>query len=349
MRLVVQSENILEAIFFKLKKIPEPFTLSLLGMGVSQVLFTAMRLRVFDRLQNNPKTALELASEMECDFHGMKVLLESLDGFGFLRCKDGKYRLTKQSDRWLVGEGDVFKDFMRLGGDINAQMALLEQDIRTGVVPNFHFDPQSPTCEVNYFTMLKSSANMSAPKLLKWAKIEPAPKRLLDVAGGPGLYSIAFCQKYPDLKADILDLPAAAKAGKIPLEKANLTQRIRYIKANLLETDWEQNYDVVLLSNILHCLTESQCQTTIQKAFACLNKGGKVIINDGLHPGERGKIKPLISLFSLIYYVTCGGRTWPKSKFLEWLTKEGFTNIKLKRNGSVIWMSAQKPSTPRHK
>ncbi|WP_042892065.1 SAM-dependent methyltransferase, partial [Anaplasma marginale] len=189
--------------------------------------------------------------------------------------------------RCSIYSGYFVKDFMRLGGDINAQMALLEQDIRTGVVPNFHFDPQSPTCEINYFTMLKSSANASAPQLLEWAKFDTAPKRLLDVAGGPGLYSIAFCQKYPDLKADILDLPAAAKAGKNPIEKANLTQRIRYIEANLLETDWEQNYDVVLLSNILHALTESQCQTAIQKAFACLNKGGKVIINDIFHPGDR--------------------------------------------------------------
>ena len=344
MRLVVQPKNILEAIVFKIKKIPQPFILSLLGMGVSQVLFTAMRLRIFDRLQNNPKTALELASEMDCDLHGMKVLLESLDGFGFLRSKDGKYRLTKESKRWLVGEGDVFKDFMRFGGDVNAQMALLEQDIRTGVVPNFHFDPQSPTCEINYFTMLKSSANMSTPKLLKWAKLEPAPKRLLDVAGGPGLYSIAFCQKYLDLKADILDLPAAAKAGKNPIEKANLTQRIRYIEANLLETDWEQDYDVVLLSNILHCLTESQCQTAIQKSFACLNKGGKVIINDVFHPGDRGKLYSFISLISLIYYVTCGGRSWPKSELLEWLSQAGFTNIKFKRNGSVIWMLAEKNS-----
>ncbi|MEM1172796.1 MAG: class I SAM-dependent methyltransferase [Cyanobacteria bacterium P01_H01_bin.35] len=344
MRLKIQPENILEAIFLKTKKIPEPFILSLLGMGVSQVLFTAMRLRVFDRLQNNPKTALELASEMECDFHGMKVLLESLDGFGFLRSKDGKYQLTKESERWLVGEGNIVQDFMRLGGDINAQMALLEKDIRTGVVPNFHFDPQSPTCEVNYFTMLKSSANMSAPKLLKWAKLEPVPKRLLDVAGGPGLYSIALCQKYPDLKADILDLPAAAKAGKKPIEKADLTQRIRYIEANLLETDWEQDYDLVLLSNILHALTESQCKIAIQKSFACLNKGGKIIINDVFHPGDRGKLDSFISLFSLIYYVTCGGRTWPKPKLLEWLTKEGFTNIKVKRNGSGIWISAEKNS-----
>jgi hypothetical protein len=47
--------------------------------------------------------------------------------------------------------------------------------------------------------------------VLKWAKLDPQPKRLLDVAGGPAEYSIALCQQYPQLQADILDLPNAVR------------------------------------------------------------------------------------------------------------------------------------------
>ncbi|MEH2463595.1 methyltransferase family protein [Nostoc sp.] len=50
-------------------------------MGVSQTFFSALRLKVFDSLQESPKTAVELAKAIGGDAHGMQVLLESLDDF----------------------------------------------------------------------------------------------------------------------------------------------------------------------------------------------------------------------------------------------------------------------------
>ncbi len=74
----------------------------MLGMGVSQVLMTAVRLNVFNHLQDGPKTAAEVARATDCDLHGMQVLLESLDGFGFVRRRRERYHLTKESARWLT-------------------------------------------------------------------------------------------------------------------------------------------------------------------------------------------------------------------------------------------------------
>lgn len=155
MRLVVKPENITDAIALQTRKELQPFLLGMLGMGVSQVLVSAVRLNVFDALQESPKTATQLAKAMNCDLHGMQVLLESLDGFGFVQRQGEKYQLTRESARWLTKSGGFIQDFLRLGGDISQQMVLLEEDVRTGEVPNFHFDPQSSTCFANYYNMLK--------------------------------------------------------------------------------------------------------------------------------------------------------------------------------------------------
>lgn len=224
-------------------------------------------------------------------------------------------------------------------------MVLLEEDVRTGKVPNFHFTPQSPTCCSNYLTMLKGSVRQSSPRIIKWVKLAPAPQRLLDVAGEPAEHSIAFCQQYPNLKADILDLPYAAREGKARIEQAGLSDRIHYIEGNLLEEDWGTDYDVVFLSNILHCLTAEQCEIALKKAFAALGKGGKIIINDLFHPGTKGRLTSIVivSIFSLIYYVTCGGRTWAKLTVAEWLEKTGFTNIRSAQQRLALAASAEKP------
>ncbi|MEG4208363.1 class I SAM-dependent methyltransferase [Microcoleus sp. Pol7_A1] len=322
MLLSIKPENSLEAIALQTRKELSPFLLAMLGMGVSQAVVTAVRLGVFDALKEHPQTANELAKTMNCDARGMQVLLESLDGFGFVNRQGDRYKLTQESAQYLTQAGGYIQDFLRLGGDISPQMVLLEEDIRTGEVPNFHFDPQFPTCSLNYYTMIESSNQQGAPNVLKFAKLNPAPKRLLDVAGGPAEYSIAFCQQYPDLKVDILDLPNAIKAGKLRIEEAGLSSRIHYIEGNLLETDWDTDYDVFFLSNILHCLKAEECELTLSKAFQALRSGGSAIVNNMFHPGDRGKLSSPISLFSLIYYVTCGGRIWPQPTILEWLVDQ---------------------------
>jgi ubiquinone/menaquinone biosynthesis C-methylase UbiE len=327
MRLTVQPENPLEAIALQTRKELQPFLLVMLGMGVSHAVIAGVRLGVIDALQAKPQTAAQLANELQCSLHGMQVLLESLDGFGFVKRHGNRYQLTPESARYLTRSGGFIQEFLKLAGDINRQMMLLEEDVRTGEVPNFHFDPQSSTCALNYYTMLKSSGKQRSPDVLKWANLS-APRRLLDVAGGPAEYSLAFCHRYPDLKADILDLPSAIAAGIPRIESAGLSDRIRYIEGNLLSADWGSDYDVVFLSNILHCLTEDQCQIAIRKAFQALRPGGTVLINDVFHPGNQGKLSSPISLFSLIYYVTCGGRSWAQSKIQTWLSTTGFTEIR---------------------
>jgi ubiquinone/menaquinone biosynthesis C-methylase UbiE len=342
MRLTVKPENPLEAIALQTRKELQPFLLAMLGMGVSQTVVAAVRLGIFDALHQQPQTAADLATAMNYDQHGMQVLLESLDGFGFVQRQGGQYQLTSTSAQHLTKAGGFVQDFLRLGGDISCQMVLLEDDIRTGQVPNFHFDPQSATCATNYYTMLQSSGEQRSPEVIKWAKLNPAPKRLLDVAGGPAEYSLAFCRSYPDLKADILDLPSAAEVGWPKIIQAGLSDRIRYIEGNFFETAWGTDYDVVFLSNILHCLQAEQSQVVLQKSFQALRPGGIILINDLYHPGDRGKLSAPISLFSLIYYVTCGGRTWPQPTVLEWLTQSGFTNLRSAQQGLAIVVSGQK-------
>lgn len=347
MQLTLKGDGILESVLLKSGKLPEPFLLTMLGMGVSQALIAASRLDIFNLLQQSPKTAAELAEITKCDRHGMEVLLESLSGFGYLKQKSDRYKLTKTAKASLISSGNAdtkqyINDWMRFCGDVSSQMALLEQDIKTGEVPNFHFTPQSDTCPSNYLSMLKGSGRQSASKVIKWAKLKSSPQRLLDIGGGPAVYSIAFCQKYPELKAKIIDLPYAAQEGQKSIEQAGLRDRIDYIEGNLFEIDWEDGYDVALLCNILHFFESDRAAELIHKTFQSLRPGGKIIIQDVFFPDTSSKLDSFSSLLSLVYYVTCGGRSWSIAQIQEWLVSAGFTNSRVDNKQPVVYLSAEK-------
>jgi ubiquinone/menaquinone biosynthesis C-methylase UbiE/predicted transcriptional regulator len=346
MKLEIGAETPLESVALSAGLIPRPAILPVLSMGLSSVLITAMRLNVFDHLQKSPMTVAELAMATNCDRFGIQVLLESLDGFGFVARDRDWYQLTKESARHLTESGDkARRDFVYFFlRDVSRNLEQLEHKIRTGERSNFHFSPPSADCWSNYLTFLEGNGQQVAPKIAKWAKFDRKPSRLLDVAGGPAQYSIAFCQRYPGLRADILELPETVQYGTGVVEKAGLSERIHYVVGNLLETEWGNNYDVVLLFNILHNLAAEHCEIAVQKAFRALRPGGTVLIQEPFHPGDRGKVKAFEGFISLVYFAMSGARTWPKTTLTNWLSTTGFTNIRTSRQKQLILvMSAEKP------
>ncbi|MEM8828143.1 MAG: hypothetical protein AAGE96_02155 [Cyanobacteria bacterium P01_G01_bin.19] len=59
MQLTLKGDNILESVLLMSEKLPQPFLLTMLGMGVSQTLIAASRLDIFNLLNQSPKTAGE--------------------------------------------------------------------------------------------------------------------------------------------------------------------------------------------------------------------------------------------------------------------------------------------------
>ncbi|BAC88246.1 class I SAM-dependent methyltransferase [Gloeobacter violaceus] len=340
MQLTVAPENIFESFALTNGQISRSLALSILGVGVSKAVLAADRTGVFKQLTDAPRTAVELARATNCSLHGMQVLLESLEGFGFVHRKSERYRLTKEVAGWIDSDGGLAKSLMQLVGD-NLQL-LQPEDVAEGTPPISRGEPRSPACWADYLAMIKNGGHQSSPQLVQWAKLDPAPRHLLDVAGGTADNSLAFCGRYPGLRADILELPEAARQGRRKIAAAGLDGHIRYIEGNLFETDWGKGYDLVVLSNVLHVLSARQCEAILAKAFRTLQPGGRVIIHDLFHPGSRGRISPGIGLFSLIYFVTCGGRTWPKPVLLEWLAGAGFGNIRAARRRLALLICAQR-------
>jgi ribosomal protein L11 methylase PrmA len=72
--------------------------------------------------------------------------------------------------------------------------------------------------------------------------------KLLDVGGGSGVYSIAFCAAYPHLKATILDFPETVDTARLYAGEAGLSNRISHLAGNAIKVEWPKGHDVVLMS-----------------------------------------------------------------------------------------------------
>ena len=58
-----------------------------------------------------------------------------------------------------------------------------------------------------------SLASFIAKEVAQKVRLPDGARRLLDLGGGHGLYSVEFCLKYRELSAIVFDLPTALRAS----------------------------------------------------------------------------------------------------------------------------------------
>jgi hypothetical protein len=104
--------------------------------------------------------------------------------------------------------------------------------------------------------------------------------KLLDVGGGSGAYSLAFCAANPHLQATILDFPETVDTATLCAREAGLSDRIAHLAGNAIKVDWPMGHDVVLMSYIWSAVAAADLAILAQRAAAALPPGGLVLIHD---------------------------------------------------------------------
>ncbi|MEM8795383.1 MAG: methyltransferase [Pseudomonadota bacterium] len=330
MRVGLKGESVAEKLFIASGMLPEKALLPFFTTVVSNAVLTAQRLDLFTLLADKSLSTDEIVEKLDSDHHATKVLLEALTAFGYLDREKDLFKLNGEFQKSLNGRmSEAAKSIMQFAPDIARNFEKLDEAVKTGAVDNMHFNPSTPTCWPNYLSFLKNVSEDGTKSLVKTTRFSNPPLKMLDVAGGPAQYSIAFCKKYADLKATILDLPEAAAAGRPEIEHAGLTDRISYVEGDFFKSDWGSGYDFALLSNILHALPEEQCQLLINRAFEALKPGGIIVTNDVDFPSEDEPIDFMAGWSSLLYFTMTGARTHPTQSVKAWIALAGFTNVKI--------------------
>ena len=105
-------------------------------------------------------------------------------------------------------------------------------------------------------------------------------KRLLDVGGGSGAYTLAFCAANPQLRATILDFPQTIDTARRYAEEAALGDRISHLAGNAVSTDWPTGHDVILMSYLWSAVGERDIAVLAKRAMDALAPGGLVLLHD---------------------------------------------------------------------
>ena len=279
--------------------------------------------RVFRRLADGPAARAELREVTGLGQHAIEVLMDGLEGLGFVRRRDGRYRMAGRMRKWLAGDRRAATcAVLDFAGDVAKRFATLPDTLRQGGPADFHAVPISPDGWAKYLAFLQAYGTGAEARVVRWTKAPASARRMLDLAGGPARYAVAFARAHPELRVEILDLPPAIEGAERAVAKAGLADRISLRAGDLFETDWGDGHDLILVSHILHCLPEERCRDLLGRARQAIAPGGKLIVQDVNFPAGPVGFGP--GFTSLLYFAMMGTRSWPNTAITRWIEGAGF-------------------------
>lgn len=269
------------------------------GYMKSKALFAGLHLGVFDALGDEWRSLGELRQATGAEDRGLVTLLTALVAIGLLEQSGGcdgevrRYRNAPASRAMLVGgESGGFGEYCRR--QIDRQMyPFLHNlaDVLRGcrdTVPFRDYETWfGDAAEASLYSESQHAASLPAAALLDAVVDLSGARRLLDVGGGSGAFSISLCRSHPDLRATIIDFPHVVEVGRRFVVEAGLDERIDFLSGNALDLEWPSGQDAVLFSYVSGSVAEEGVRELYRRAGRALDAGGRVIVHDFMVDDDR--------------------------------------------------------------
>ena len=168
---------------------------------------------------------------------------------------------------------------------------------------------------------LAGRARNVAPALAERCPLTDA-RVLLDVAGGTGLYSIAWLLRHPDLRAIVWDRPEVLKVAREMAEAHGVADRLEVRPGDMFQDPVPEGADAILLSNVLHDWDVADCWVLVSRLAAALRPGGRMLVHDVfLNDAHDGPLP--VALYSADLFRLTEGRAYSAAEYRAWLTAAG--------------------------
>ncbi|HEY1858778.1 MAG TPA: class I SAM-dependent methyltransferase [Gemmataceae bacterium] len=324
---------------------PAPVLELLDAFRCSKVLFTAVALGIFDRLEEEEATLPELAASAKADPDALERLLDACVYLKLLTRKGAKYGNTPGASAYLCG-----KSPRRITGYLNYSNAILwkmwehlEDAVREGTHrwpqtfgsdgPIFSHFFRNEADKREFLLGMHGQGQVSSPEVARAFDLSRF-KKLVDLGGATGHLAVAACRRNPQLRAIVFDLPTAVPLAKEMIADSEVADRVEVIAGDFF-TDPLPEADLFAVGRILHDWSEDKIQRLLAKIYERLPKGGALLVCEKLLNDDRSGPRWAV-LQSLNMLVCTEGKERTLAEYETLLKAAGFAQVEGRRTNSPL-------------
>jgi ubiquinone/menaquinone biosynthesis C-methylase UbiE len=287
----------------------------------------------------------EVTASIKLPPYGIRVLIEAALGIGLLILNDGKYKITKTA--YFILHDELTKVNMDFTHDVCYNgMYFLEESIKNQKPEGLKVFGNWPTiyqalstnlpdkAKTSWFSFDHFYSDYAFPHVLPHV-YEYKPKRLLDIGGNTGKWSMQSFEYDADVKITIMDLPGYVETAKEQIHAKGFGDRISFYPCNILDESqkFPSGFDAIWMSQFLDCFSDDQIVSILKRCKKALNPGGHIFILETFWDRQRFEASAFsLQQTSLYFTVMANGNSqmYDSKVFIHCVEKAGLAVLEQK-------------------
>ncbi|HWH27763.1 MAG TPA: methyltransferase [Mycobacteriales bacterium] len=257
---------------------PEPILRLASGFMAAKHLFAADELGLFEALGEGPATLDAVAARTGLTRRAARISADAMVALGLVERDGDTYRNGEVAAQYLSGVSPAdLRPLLRFWDRISyPAWQGLAQALATGPGREV-FDLDD---ELQELVSKGIEAVLAGPTAALPQNVDLAGRRLLDVGGGTGSWSIALARRFPDLRATVLELPVVAEVARQRVADADLGSRIDVLTGDAMTGDLPASYDAFLVANLVHYWSPEQNVDLLRRIRAAAAPASVLLLVD---------------------------------------------------------------------
>jgi O-methyltransferase/methyltransferase family protein len=324
---------------------PSPVTELIEAFRRSKAMFAAVSLGVFDALEPKPRSANALAEELRVKADPLERLLHACVGLKLLRRHGTDYENEPVASTYLCrSSAQTLTGYILYSNDVLFRLwAYMEDAVREGTprwkqafgVEGSIFDHFFRTEEAKetFVQGMHGLGVLSSPKVVEAFDLSQF-RRMVDLGGATGHLAIAACERNPDLRAVVFDLPGVIDSARVYARSSIASQRIEVMAGDFFNDELPEA-DLFALGRILHDWPEDRIRALLAKICRRLTAQGAILIAERLL--YEDKSGPVSAQLQSLNMLTCTeGKERTLAEYRRLLEDAGFRNVQGRITGSAL-------------
>jgi SAM-dependent methyltransferase/DNA-binding transcriptional ArsR family regulator len=283
------------------------------------ILGVAIRDGLLHAVDDEPRSADEVARDLGLDGRAVHVLLSSLDELGILEENEGRFRMREEHQGPLLDP--EHPDYV--GGSVVHRCELIGSWSRIGETLETGKPIEDRTSQDfggtrTFIQSMRRGARAGA-KGVAGAVLSRLPENasILDVGGGPGTNAEVFAGA--GARVIVFDRPEVIELMKDQLLKAG----IETVAGDMNEALPEGPFDAIYYGNTSHMYGPAENRELFDRMRRSLVPRGLLAIREFV----RGMSEDAALFAVNMLVLTAGGGTYTREEYEEWLTGAGYEGV----------------------
>jgi SAM-dependent methyltransferase len=301
---------------------PQPILQVASGFMAAKHLFTASELGLFEALGEGPATLDGLAARTGLTPRAARISADAMVALGLLERDGDTYRNGEVTAHYLAGATPAdLRPLLRFWDRISyPAWTGLAQALATGPASEI-FDLDD---ELQRIASAGIEAILAGPAAALADAVDLSGRRLLDVGGGTGSWSIAAARRHPDLRATVLELPVVAELARERIAEAGLASRLDAVTGDAMSGDLPAGFDAFLVANLLHYWSPEQNVDLLRRIRSAAAPTSQLLLVDfWTDPTHTRPVQAALMAGEFAVHLK-GGDVYSVDEARDWLAETGW-------------------------